>query len=540
MKKNSLGKLWILSLISGLLLAVPYIYPHCGLVSLVAFLPLLAAERIATENGIRHFGLCYYSGFLLWNIVATWWIWYATPAGTVAAIILNSLQMAVVFRLFRFLRKRYAGFFPYLALAALWCTWEHLYQDWQVTWPWLNLGNSFAQSIKHIQWYEVTGSTAGSFWILLANGLIFKTLLNIAERRKAGWWALGATLLIAVPIVLSHIRYAEYGKKIASFSPSSAKEVVILQPNIDPYQDKFGGKTQRQQDQILLDLAKANLTDSTFLAVAPETFFNPSRTAGNILENYPVGNPTLDSIRSFSAGNNVNFIFGAVTQLNYPGVENKPTRSARPMGAYSWYDLFNTAVFSGRDSSLSFYHKSKLVVMAETVPYIGNTSVLGFLGLDLGGGFGNFGIQSYRGLFVTDDGHKIGSAVCYESVFPNFFREYIKDEGADLMTIITNDGWWKNTSGHIQHLHYASLRAIETRRDIARSANTGTSAIVNQRGDILQPSPWWEECAIRGSVYPNKEETPFVKYGDIIGVICCWISAAFLLIGVFTRRRRLS
>ena len=57
MKKNSLGKLWILSLISGLLLAVPYIYPHCGLVSLVAFLPLLAAERIATENGIRHFGL---------------------------------------------------------------------------------------------------------------------------------------------------------------------------------------------------------------------------------------------------------------------------------------------------------------------------------------------------------------------------------------------------------------------------------------------------------------------------------------------------
>ena len=106
MKKNSLGKLWILSLISGLLLAVPYIYPHCGLVSLVAFLPLLAAERIATENGIRHFGLCYYSGFLLWNIVATWWIWYATPAGTVAAIILNSRQLAVVFRLFRFLRKR--------------------------------------------------------------------------------------------------------------------------------------------------------------------------------------------------------------------------------------------------------------------------------------------------------------------------------------------------------------------------------------------------------------------------------------------------
>ncbi|MBR4801841.1 MAG: apolipoprotein N-acyltransferase [Bacteroidales bacterium] len=539
MKKNSLGKLWILSLLSGLLLSIPYIYPHCGLIALVAFLPLLAAEKLATESGKRHFGLCYYSAFLLWNVIATWWIWYATPAGAVAAIILNALQMAVVFRLFRFLTQRYAGFFPYLALAVLWCAWEHLYQDWQVTWPWLNLGNSFAQSIKHIQWYEVTGSIAGSLWILLANGLIFRTLLNISERRKSGWWALGATVLIAVPILLSHIRYAEYGKKIASYDPAQAKEVVVLQPNIDPYQDKFGGKTQRQQDEILLNLAKENITDSTFLVVAPETFFNPSSAAGSIVENNPVGNSTLDSIRLFSAQNNVNFIFGAVTQTYY-FEEAKPTRSARPMGARGWYDLFNTAVYTGKDSALTFYHKSKLVVMAETVPYIGNTSVLGSLGLDLGGGFGNFGTQSYRGLFITPDDVKIGSAVCYESVFANFFRDYVKDEGANLMTIITNDGWWKNTSGHIQHLHYASLRAIETRRDIARSANTGTSALINQRGDILQPTPWWEKCAIRGEVYPSAEITPFVKYGDITGLLSCWISAAFVLIGIISRRRRFS
>ena len=537
MKKNSLGKLWILSLISGLMLSVPYIFPHCGLVILVAFLPLLAAERIATENSIRHFGLCYFSAFIVWNVIATWWIWYATPAGAVAAIILNSLQMAFIFRLFRFLRQRYSGFLPYLALAVMWCAWEHLYQDWQVTWPWLNLGNAFAQSIKHIQWYEVTGSTAGSIWILLANGLIFKTLLNVSERRTAGWWALAAVLLISVPIILSHIRYSSYGKKIAEYSPSSAKEVVILQPNIDPYQDKFGGKTQRQQNQILLHLAKENITDSTFLAVAPETFFNPSHTAGSIVENHP-SNPTLDTIRRFAAENKVNFIFGAVTQLNYPGLAEKPTRSARPMGANTWYDYFNTAVFAGEDSSLSFYHKSKLVILAETVPYIGKTSVLGFLGLDMGGGFGNFGTQSYRGLFITPDGHKIGSAVCYESVFANFFRDYIREEGADLMTIITNDGWWKNTSGHIQHLHYASLRAIETRRDIARSANTGTCAIVNQRGDILQPSPWWEEWAIKGQIYPNTEITPFVRYGDIAGMLCCWISAAFLVMGILSRRRK--
>ncbi len=538
MKKNKFAKLLLLSLISGVLLAVPYIFPHCGIVALIAFLPLLAAEEIALKDKTRHFCLCYFGAFLVWNIIATWWIWYATPAGAVAAIILNSLQMAVVFRLFRFFRKRFAGFFPYLALALLWCAWEHLYQDWQVTWPWLNLGNAFAQSIKHIQWYEVTGSTAGSLWILLVNGLVFKTLLCVAERRKARWWALGAILLALVPMGLSHLRYASYGKKIAAFSPSSAKEVVILQPNIDPYHDKFGGRTQDQQNQVLFRLAKDSISDSTFLAVAPETFFNPSRSAGSIVENSP-SNPTLDSVRRFSAENKVNFIFGAVTQKNYPGEIEKPTRSARPLGAYSWYDLFNTAVFAGRDSSLDFYHKSKLVILAETVPYIGKTSVLGFLGLDLGGGFGNFGSQNYRGIFATPDGHKIGSAVCYESVFANFFRDYIR-EGADLMTIITNDGWWKNTSGHIQHLHYASLRAIETRRDIARSANTGISAIINQRGDIISPTAWWTECAIKGRLYPNTEITPFVRYGDIAGLLCCWFSAIFLVAGIFVRRRKLS
>ena len=540
MKKNKFVKLLLLSIISGVLLAVPYIYPHCGIVSLVAFLPLLAAEQIALREKTRYFCLCYYCSFLVWNIIATWWIWYATPAGAVAAIILNALQMAIVFRLFRFLRKRFEGFFPYLALAVMWCAWEHLYQDWQVTWPWLNLGNAFAQSIKHIQWYEVTGSIAGSLWILLANGLIFRTLLNISERRRAKWWAVSAILLIAVPSALSHIRYSSYGKRIASYNKSSAKEVVILQPNIDPYKDKFGGKGQKQQDEILLRLAGENISDSTFLVVAPETFFNPSSKAGSIVENNP-SNPTLDSIRLFSAENNVNFVFGAVTQKNFLGEAEKPTRSAREAGPYAWYDLFNTAVFASRDSSLDFYHKSKLVILAETVPYIGKTSVLGSLGLDLGGGFGNFGTQSYRGLFTASDCRiKIGSAVCYESVFANFFRDYIKDAGADLMTIITNDGWWKNTSGHIQHLHYASLRAIETRRDIARSANTGISAIVNQRGDIISPTPWWEECAIKGKLYPNKDITPFVRYGDVAGLLSCWLSVAFLVLGIFVRRRKIS
>ena len=86
--------------------------------------------------------------------------------------------------------------------------------------------------------------------------------------------------------------------------------------------------------------------------------------------------------------------------------------------------------------------------------------------------------------------------ICYESVYGEYSTGYIK-KGAQAIFIMTNDGWWDNTAGHRQHLYFASLRAIEARRAIARSANTGISAFVNQRGDILQPTRYDEPIAIK-------------------------------------------
>ena len=104
------------------------------------------------------------------------------------------------------------------------------------------------------------------------------------------------------------------------------------------------------------------------------------------------------------------------------------------------------------------------------------------------------------------------------------------------MTIITNDGWWRNTWGHIQHLHYASLRAIETRRDIARSANTGISAFINQRGEITQQTLWWEKAYLSGVVTLNNSITPFVKFGDVVGVASFYLALALILMFLFKRK----
>ena len=110
----------------------------------------------------------------------------------------------------------------------------------------------------------------------------------------------------------------------------------------------------------------------------------------------------------------------------------------------------------------------------------------------------------------------MGTAICYESVYGDYYRDYVL-KGAHAMTINTNDGWWSNTPGYMQHLRYASLRAIETRRSIARSANTGISAFINQKGERVAELEWWQENCMSGTLNLNDELTFFVKHGDYIG-----------------------
>jgi apolipoprotein N-acyltransferase len=125
-------------------------------------------------------------------------------------------------------------------------------------------------------------------------------------------------------------------------------------------------------------------------------------------------------------------------------------------------------------------------------------------------------------------GHKVAPIICYESVFGSFVTGYIKN-GAEALFIITNDGWWKNTNGYLQHLHYASLRAIETRRPVARAANTGISCIIDIRGKRTAESGWWSPAIIRGEIVPENRITPYVKYGDYLLNISVLTSVIMLL-----------
>jgi apolipoprotein N-acyltransferase len=161
--------------------------------------------------------------------------------------------------------------------------------------------------------------------------------------------------------------------------------------------------------------------------------------------------------------------------------------------------------------------------------------VFGFLQkilFDLGGIVGTHGTQDKRSVFPNDErGISVGAPICYESVYGEFIGEFVQ-EGANLLFIITNDGWWKDTPGYRQHRSFSKIRAVETRKSIARSANTGISCFINQRGEVLQELGWWKRDSLRGTIKANNIVTFYAKYGDYIARMCIAMSLVIIAVQI--------
>ena len=235
-------------------------------------------------------------------------------------------------------------------------------------------------------------------------------------------------------------------------------------------------------------------------------------------------------------------VTGLVTYRIYPPSDKPPTKSARQTdqsGAFS--DHFNSAVKIDTSSVVEVYHKSKLVPGIEMQFSTGPGRLISRILPYLGGTKWGYGIQKERSCFTATHGSlkKVAPIICYESVFGQYVTGYVKN-GAEALFIITNDGWWKNTNGYKQHLWYASLRAIETRRPVARSANTGVSCIIDIRGKRTYETKWWTKAVLKGNIYPETKITPYVRYGDSllrIGALAAVAIALIVFIAIPYRKK---
>ena len=532
MKKENII-LWGLVMLFAVLMSIPFIIPQTGLLALFGILPLLCMERVADLLGKKRIWIYHYSAFVLWNAITTFWVCNATVGGGLFAIFANALQMSLIFGLFRLSKKKFTGALPYIFLAAAWIAWERFYFDAEISWPWLVLGNSFARTTWAIQWYEITGALGGSLWIWACNLSIFGMLVSVSDgsiftwNNKAKATALiGLIVLFAGPIAASGVIGSRY-----TDSMDSAEElpVVIVQPNIDPY-NKFQAMTQDQQNALLegqiistLKERKEDSITSPLLVVAPETF-----TSDIVCGDYPRSRTWRRFTTLLQDYPGVNMLFGA-SSYDYIYQDGRPSHTARNIREGLWVESHNSALMIDGTARTDIFHKSKLVVAVEHTPY---PAIFCRIDDMLGGVMGRCVGQDGISLLEVKGGDgqniPVGCAVCYESVYGEYYTDYIR-KGARAMAIITNDAWWGNTPGYRQHLSYASLRAIETRRAIARCANTGISAIIAPSGKIIQPTPWWEPAVIESSIPLRDGITFFVSHGDITGRLCSFIFMLLLL-----------
>ena len=520
----------VFAILTGLLLAISWPTYGFPLFLFFGFVPLLVVEyqiRNSKRSALKILGLSYLA-FFTWNMITTWWIYNSSAFGMWVAELVNSLLMSLVFLLYHIVAKRTKFTISAVFLASIWMGFEYFHLQWQVSWPWLNLGNGFAGFTSWIQWYEYTGTFGGTLWVWIVNLSVFKTILLFQEYKDKQILyrsAIRNGLIILVPIIISVVilkTYEEKGEEI---------EVVLLQPNINPYTEKYNTSDQRISD-LLTSLTTSEITSNTRFIIAPETVFADSKR----LTNFPGSIAKKTGVDILKLYPNAHFLSG----ISLVDVFNDPSRIRPQTNIYKenvFYDDYNSAFFVRPDQSYELYHKSKLVVGVENFPYQSVLKpILGDVMIDLGGTVAKKTTQDDREVFYTKDSIGVGTMICYESIYGEFATGYVRN-GADFLSIITNDAWWGNTQGHQQHLYYARLRAIETRRSIARSANTGVSAIIDQTGKIITSLGYEKQGALRGTLKTNDKITFYVRAGNYLARTGIFL-AVFIFLFSITRRRK--
>jgi len=507
-------------------------WPERGWTPLIflSFIPLLFVEDWYFKNYVKRSSLKFFGhlfcSMLLWNVLSTWWVYNSTAVGSFLAFGFNSLFMALVLLLFHLTKKKLGIIVGYFSLIIYWIAFEYLHLHWDLSWPWLTLGNVFAMRPEYVQWYEFTGVLGGTLWVLIANLFFFAVARNIFNRdllsqlrRINSAIALTAcAILIITPMIFSlwlYKRHVRIGNPV---------KIAVVQPNIDPYNEKFNG-TGDEQLARMLQLASTVIDSTTDFAVFPETALPDGIWEENLAQH-----PQIVTLKRFiHAFPNITVVIGASTFKAYPD-STKISETARKLsGSNNYFDVFNTALMIDRNDSIQIYHKTRLVPGVEKMPY---PKIFGFLekyAISIGGTSGSLGIQNDRTIFMTPNKTPVAPAVCYESIYGDYLSNDIR-EGAQIIFIITNDGWWGNTPGYRQHMNYARLRAIEFRKSIARSANTGISCFINQRGDILKKTDWWKPDAISEVLLKNKIKTFYARHGDYLGVIASYCAVILLII----------
>lgn len=485
---------------------------------LVAIVPILGIIKLLTITP-KQKSCCLFSivcTLFLWNALTIWWIYKAAFTAFLFVACYNTLCLTLPCFFYYYMRKWGGLYAAYLGLVMSWLTLEHAHlswEYWELSFPWLNLGNGLAALPQWIQWYEYTGILGGSLWVLIVNILLYHLIFEQANPYLLHGWYGGILLPIAISLMI-YYRYSEKGIDV---------EAVVVQPNFDSYTEKDHTSPcfvpyARQIDR-LLTLSKSQLTPATCLVIWPESAVDCWLEEVKIRDHILM-RPIFQFLEPYAA---VNLITGISTRCVYG--PTKATKTAQiSRGAY--VDYFNSVLHLKTGRKIDIYHKHKRLPGGEYIPYFHflSETVCAWLKqkfVDIGNIDPCLGKGNGTQVFAIEHQIKVAPIICYELLYGAFVGSSVQ-KGAHLFAVVTNDGWWGNTPIYHHFFQYSRLLAIAHRRSVMRAANTGISGFINQRGKVIAGTNRLEATAIRAVVHANNQMTFYSLYGDYIGRIASW------------------
>lgn len=479
-----------LSLLSVILLSLPW-WGLSAYFVLVGWVPMLVLHDKMRAKGKKGFLWWLTFTIMAWHLATCYWVSYATIMAIVAVPLVCWSMLWWPWVAYNRVSKLGSRVLSYTVLVSGWVVCEWWLASGDMSFGWLQMGAAWARDSYAVQWYSLFGVYGGTLWVMLSNVVIYEVIRTGRSRR-------GALCVVLIPIISSLIMYVARGE-----SDEGRVAVAIVQPNIDAYK-KYSEFSAEEQLQNILNIA-SDAPDSTQLYVAPETALIYTVDLRKIETNRDIA--TLQKFLAEKSPEAM-FIIGA--------------------SSYDGSQYYNSVLYITKDS-VKIYHKRKLVFGVEAIPEW--AVAIGEM-IDLGGVSSSLG-RSSEALVEN----RAGAVICFESIYGELMTEWV-ESGAELLAVITNDGWWGDTPGYRQHFSYSRLRAIECGRWVVRSANTGISGIITSRGDVIHTLGWDKRGLVTGSVAMDNSVTLYVKWGDIVFRLSTLVFALSLLYSVSLHYKR--
>jgi apolipoprotein N-acyltransferase len=539
---------WLLLLLSGLLLGLAYPPNPVGLFGSIGLVPLLiAVERARSYREVIKWS---YLSLLLFSALSSWWVgsWQAKAdtflmISCVLLVVIHPLFFVVPIVIYRAVSRATSRFFALAFFPFLWCAGEYIHALSDASYPWLTLGNTQTYNLYYIQFIEFTGIWGLSF-LLVAQNAAFTAMLFSLERSQAAQRKVlkvcGAVLVLTLVPPFLYGYYA-LGEARATI-PKKGITVTVVQPNVDPW-EKWNSVDTTNHIQLNAGMSlNAPSRELTEMFLWSETAIPQPVTQPGFEVQLAELLRTIDTI-------GVPVLTGFADYKEYRDRSKAPVSSkmvVHPLGAGAFdtlrYDHFNSAgLFVPKKGLSGAYHKMQLVPFGERIPFVDAVPWLMSM-ISWGVGISTWGKGTDIVTFSVpyrDTITKTATVVCFESVYPNVVRKFV-DSGANFLTIVTNDGWYKGTPGPLQHERFAIMRAIEMRRAIARAANTGISCFITPHGAILNETEEGVRTTTSATIELRDDRTLYVRWGDWWPNLCLAIACGMILYAIYrhvTRKR---